>query len=327
MTNVNWNQFSNNYNNFNGVNTNNIQNTPLKQINVDVQQQKTPMEVLFPKYIAQLNQTVNELSVLNQQQMTNMIKELLNLPKNFEQLLTQLVVNPNETNQKIAILLLASSMNMSQLSALLKNSSKTAMTNLYQMLAQFNLTGMSLKDEQIGQLTKLISFIAASSANDVQTLKTTMLMYLPWLPLTDPNAFKLEIAQSGSSASEASDDFITVLISTENYGNLQADIIKTDKDGIVIYIISSETFPQEDFVNLMNEESKKYNININFSLNKKESFNKDKNENPQTQVCMNTSSVVNPFLLLISNALIKNVHTIDSKENLREQRKEKINNG
>lgn len=327
MTNVNWNQFSNNYNNFNSANANNVQNVPLKQINVDVQQQKTPMEVLFPKYINQLSQTINELSILNQQQMTNMIKELLNFPKNFEQLLTQLVVNPNETNQKIAILLLASSMNMGQLSALLKNSSKTAMTNLYQMLAQFNLTGMSLKDEQIGQLTKLISFIAASSANDVQTLKTTMLMYLPWLPLTDPNAFKLEIAHGGASISEDSDDFITVLISTKNYGNLQADIMKTDKDGIVIYLISSETFPQEDFVILMKEESKKYSININFSLVKKETFNKDKNEKSQTQICMNTSSVVNPFLLLISNALIKNVHTIDSKENLREQRKEKINNG
>ena len=42
---------------------------------------------------------------------------------------------------------------------------------------------------------------------------------------------------------------------------------------------------------------------------------------------MNTSPGVNPFLLLISNALIKNVHIIDDKENLKEKRKEKINNG
>ena len=325
MSNINWNQLSNNYNNFNGMNTKNVQNTPLNQANANTQQQRTPLEVLFPKYISQLSQTVNELAMLNQQQMTNMIRDLLQFPRNFEQLLTQLAVNPGEINQKIAVLLLASNMNITQLSALLKNSSKTAMTNLYQMLAQFNITGMSLKDEQIGQLTKLISFIAASSSSDVQTLRTTMLMYLPWLPLTDPEMFKLEFDRKTSDDGLSADDSITVLISTENYGNIKADIYKTDADGIKIEFISSETFPLEEFKILMKEESKKYSININFDLFKKESFNKKKNEKAQTKIFMNTSPKVNPFLLLISNALIKNIHIIDSRENLHELRKEKIN--
>ncbi len=325
MSNINWNQFSNNYNNFNGMNTKNVQNAPLNQTNANTQQQRTPLEVLFPKYISQLSQTVNELAMLNQQQMTNMIRDLLQFPRNFEQLLTQLAVNPGEINQKIAVLLLASNMNITQLSALLKNSSKTAMTNLYQMLAQFNITGMSLKDEQIGQLTKLISFIAASSSSDVQTLRTTMLMYLPWLPLTDPEMFKLEFDKKTSDDGLSADDSITVLISTENHGNIKADIYKTDADGIKIEFISSETFPLEEFKILMKEESKKYSININFDLFKKESFNKKKNEKAQTKIFMNTSPKVNPFLLLISNALIKNIHIIDSRENLHELRKEKIN--
>ena len=74
----------------------------------------------------------------------------------------------------------------------------------------------------------------------------------------------------------------------------------------------------------MQEESIKYSININFLFSVKELFNKDKNEKTKTQVCMNTSPGVNPFLLLISNAVIKKVHIIDVKENLREQRKEKL---
>ena len=52
---------------------------------------------------------------------------------------------------------------------------------------------------------------------------------------------------------------------------------------------------------------------------------KDKNEKTQTEVFINVSSGINPFLLLISNTVIKIIHTIDEKENLREQRKEKIN--
>ena len=328
MSNINPGQFFNNFsNNFNGINTNNIQNTPLNQNQMPQVQQNTPLDVLLPNYIQQLQQTTSQLASLNQQQLTNMIKDLLNFSKNFDSFLSQLTVNSQNINHQTALLMLASTLNLTQLSSLLQSNSKDAMTNLYQMLAQYNQIGVSIKDEQLSELSKLILFVAASATSDVQSLKTTMLMYLPWLPLTDPNAFKLEIANAGSDNNDISDDFVTVLIATENFGNLQANIYKTQQDGIRIELITSETFPQNDFVILMKEESKKYSININFQLEKKEIFNKSKNENTKTQVSMNTSPGVNPFLLLISNALIKNVHIIDDKENLKEKRKEKINNG
>ena len=327
MSNINWGQFLNNYNNFSGINVNNTQNQPLNNNLMPQMQQNTPLDVLLPNYIQQLQQTTSQLASLNQQQLTNMIKDLLNFSKNFDSFLSQLTVNSQNINQQTALLMLASTLNLSQLSSLLQNNSKDAMSNLYQMLAQYNQIGVSIKDEQLSELSKLILFVAASATSDVQSLKTTMLMYLPWLPLTDPNAFKLEIANAGSDNNDISDDFVTVLIATENFGNLQANIYKTQQDGIRIELITSETFPQNDFVILMKEESKKYSININFQLEKKEIFNKSKNENATTQVSMNTSPGVNPFLLLISNALIKNVHIIDDKENLKEKRKEKVENG
>ena len=326
MSNINPGQFFNNFsNNFNGINTNNIQNTPLNQNQMPQMQQNTPLDVLLPNYIQQLQQTTSQLASLNQQQLTNMIKDLLNFSKNFDSFLSQLTVNSQNINQQTALLMLASTLNLSQLSSLLQNNSKDAMSNLYQMLAQYNQLGVSLKDEQLTQFTKLISFVAASSSSDIQSLKTTMLMYLPWLPLTDPDVFKLEIAQKNTAGGENNDDSITLLISTENYGNIQSDIYKTAQDGIKIEFTSSETFPQTEFKALMKEESLKYSININFTFATKELFNKEKNETAKTQVCMNTSPGVNPFLLLISNAVIKNIHIIDSRENLREQRKEKIN--
>ena len=335
MSNINWSQFLNNFQNgFNGMNTNGIQNTPLNPTPQPLgQQQQTPLDVLLPGYIAQLSQTKSELKELDQQQTVKMLKELLNMPKNFDKLMEQLTT-PNSNMQpaqqqavKTALMLLASNLNLSQLSNLLQNSSKDAMTNLYQMLAQYNQIGISIKDEQLGQISKLISFISASSTSDVQSLKSTMLMYLPWLPLTDPNAFKLEIGQGGSDGGESDSDSVTVMIATENYGNISAYILKTEEDGIKIQAVSSQTFPLKDFITLMKEESKKYGININFETATKEAFNKEKNEHSQTQVYMNTSPGVNPFLLLISNSLIKNVHLIDSKENLRMLRKEKIDNG
>jgi hypothetical protein len=328
MSNINWNQFTNNLlNNYNSMNTANTQNAQLGASSLMQEQtQSTPLSVLLPNYIAQLSSTTTELAELNQQQTVNMLKDLLQFPKNFEQLLSQLTTNPENTQQN-TLLLLLSTVDLTKLSSLLQSNSKQASSNLYQILAQYNQLGVSIKDEQLGQISKLISFVSASSNSDVQSLKTLMLMYLPWLPLTDPNAFKLEISGKNSEGGAMPDDSVTVLIATENYGNLQANIFKTNDDGIKIELISSETFPQNDFKVLMQQESKKYNININFELSIKEAFNKKQNEKRETQVCMNTSIGVNPFLLLISNSLIKNVHTIDCKEKLQEKRKEKLNNG
>lgn len=328
MSNINPMQFLNSFiNGFNAARNANLQNrAPLNDIMPQMQQNNSLKNIL-PQTTAQLNQTAAELKLLNQQQTANMLKDLLKFPRNFEQLLTQLETNPQTQAENKFLLLLASNLDLSKLSNLLKTNSKEAMSNLYTMLAQFNQTGMVLKDEQLSKLSRLITFAAASASSDVQTLKTTMLMYLPWLPLTDPDVLKMEIANKNSGESECSDDYISVLTATQHYGNLQADIYKTNEDGIKIQLISSETFPQEDFIVLMKEESKKYSININLDMAQKKAFNKDKNEIPKTQIYMNISPGVNPFLLLIANSLIKNIHIIDDKENLREQRKEKINNG
>ena len=333
MSNINWSQI---ITNFASAMNNNVSSFANKNANIlgagpqmynPPQQQTQIAQPFLPQTTQQLTQTVTELALLNQQQTANMLKDLLQMPKNFDQLLTQLANMPKAEAQKTALMLLASSLNTSQLSSMLQTNSKQAMTNLYQMLAHFNQIGMNMNDEQTSQLSKLISFVSASASSDVQTIRTTMLMYLPWLPLTDPNAFKLEIASAGSDGGVGADDFITLLISTENYGNIQAIVYKTEQDGIKIQFTSSQTFPQKDFIELMKEESKKHNININLLLDVKEAFNKKKEEKSETQVFMNTSPGINPFLLLISNTVIKHVHTIDYKENLREQRKEKVQNG
>ena len=330
MSNINWNNLFNTFSN--GMN-NGIQNLGARNVNpmgaenesyVPFKEAQPQPQQLFPAATEQLAQTAAELAKMNQQQAEKMLKELLNMPRNFEQLVQQLAANTAKSPAETALLLLASTLNMSQLASMLQNSSKEAMTNLYQMVAQYNQIGVSIKNEQLGEISKLISFVMASSTSDVQTLKTTLLMYLPWLPLTDPEAFKLEMAKKEAEENGAGDDSITILIATENYGNVKTDIFKTEEDGIRIDFISSQTFPQKDFDLAMKEISKKYSININISFTKKEAFNKDKNEKTKTQVSMHTSPGVNPFLLLVSNSVIKNIHQIDEKENLRAARKEML---
>ncbi len=328
MNNINWGNFLNNFStNLNKVSQNNLQNKIL--ISTDSQQnnQNNVLKDFLPKTNIQLTETLNEIAILNQQQTTDMLKNLLNFPKNFERLLSQLTTNSTEITQQTILLLLTSETDMNKLAELLKNNSKEAMINLYKMIAHYNQMGLNLKDEQISQLTKLISFIAASSSSDLQTLKTTMLMYLPWLPLTDENAFKLNFLQKNSDDAIGLEDSITILIATQNYGNIKTDIYKTDADGIKISIISSEIFPHDEFEKYIKEERKKYSININLNLEKKETYNKKKNEYSKPEITMNVSPKVNPFLLLISNSVIKYIYIIDQKENLKIERKMLINNG
>ena len=325
MSNINWGQFLNNFaNNIARISNANLQNLTAMTETVEQPVQNNTASSQFPSTSAQLSQTAAEIANMNQQQNVDMLKDLMKLPKNFDQLMSKLSTNNENINKETVLLLLTSSLDMGKLSSMLQSNSKQAMSNLYQMLAQYNQLGLSLKDEQVGQLTKLISFTAASTSSDVQTLKTTMLMYLPWLPLTDPEAFKLEMAQKSDGNSDGSDDSISVLMQTENYGNAKCDIFKTNEDGIKIIFTSSDTFPQKDFQALMKEEGIKYNININFEFDKKSIFNPDKIEKSKTQVFLNTSPGVNPFLLLISNTVIKNVHSIDIKESIKEIRKENL---
>lgn len=336
MSNIDWNQLFNTFNNFaNGLSRGiigrpsvyNPTPSPAADSLFQKNNQET-MEQLFPKTTAQLEKTTAELELIDRKQTNQMLKDLLKFPKNFDNLVEQLAVKPQTTNQQTALMLLASSMDMSKLASLLQNNSKDAMSNLYQLLAQYSQVGISIKEDQIAQITKLVSLVSSSSASDAQSMRTIMLMYLPWLPLNDPNAFKFDIAKKSSDGGEDCIDTVSILIKTENFGNLKADILKTEEDGIRINLTTSETFPQKDFELLMKEESKKNNININVTFSKKESFNrKIEEELKKTQVCMNTSPGVNPFLIIISSAVIRHVHFIDSKDSIRELRKERIDNG
>ena len=330
MSNINWGNLFNNFaNNFNQSMQNSVIRSanPLAtnaEANTLAQNNTQQTQSLFSNSTQQLAQTTVELAQLNQQQTLNMLKELLSMPKQFEQFIQQLVTTTSKSSSEIAFLLLSSTLNMSQLSTLLQNSSKDAMAKLYQMMAKYSQVGVDIKGSQLSEISKLISFVMASSASDTQALKSTMLMYLPWLPLTDPEAFKLEIGKHLEESASASEDSITILIATENYGNVKTDIFKTGEDGIRIDMTSSQTFPIKDFSVLIKEISKQYNININISNTQKETFNKEKVKQSQTKVSMHTSPGVNPFLLLVSNSVIKIIHGIDEKANLIEARKEKL---
>ena len=319
MPDINWNQIFNNLNPKPEVSRQNLNPAPqlnMPQIN-NQQQINSQMQILFPGASAQLAQTASELAEMNQKQAVDMLKDMLNVPRNMEQLISQLTTNSSYVNIKTAMFLLNSTLDIMKLSAMLQNTSKDAITNLAQIISKYSQTGLPLKEEQITQIAKMLTIVSTSTTSEVQTLKTMMLLYLPWLPLTSPDMFKLEIAKAGSSGGLEGTDSITVMIATENYGNVMGVLSKTDEESISADITVSKSFPCNDLKYLLNEESKKYSVNINCSFTQKSEFDKDKVKKSKTKVVMNTSPGVNPFLILIAGAFIKHVHDTDKINNLK----------
>lgn len=327
MSGINWGQFLNNIMpNINKPNVPAQEVFSQQQISANNEQQiNQQMQTLFPNATAQLAQTAAQLAEMNRNQTADILKDFMNMPKHMEQLISQLSSNSSYGDIKTAMFLLTSTLDIMKLSALLKNNSKDAMSNLPQLLSKLNQAGLILKDEQISQISKMLSAISTSSSTgEVQSIKTMLMMYLPWLPLTDPDIFKFEISKNGSDPFSDATDSVTVFIATDNYGNVSALIAKTDEDGVRVDANVSKDFPKEDLLLLIKDESKKYSVNINCNVSLKDEFAKEKIKKSKTKVIMNSSPGVNPFLILISGAFIKHVHNLDSKEKLQELRKEKF---
>lgn len=277
----------------------------------------------------QVHQSNMQLAQLNNIDKSLLIKELLNLPKEIKEFLTMMTqetqVQTNE--QEMMNLLMGSTMDLSKLVVFMQQNGKDALSKLFQMIANFNQMGTSIKTNELTELTTIINAcIPTAGTTQSQTLKNIMLLYLPWLPLGEQNAFNLEIGTSGSDDENVSDDSVTILISTENFGNVQVILFKMGQEAINIQISCSKEFPKEDVEKALKLEAKNYNIHTGIAFDEKENFSKEKKENSNTQVSLNTSPGVNPFLILMAHSVIKIIIGIDKSDSLRQTRKEMLKN-
>lgn len=235
------------------------------------------------------------------------VKDLMNLPKEMEQAL--LMLQNNLTTKDMANLL-ARNINLSQLAELMQQGGKEALNKLVLSMAEASKQGMS-DLSQIKDAMKLInaSVSTAVAKDNSQVLKSFMLLYLPWLPLQEGVGFELEIetSENRSNDSESPESYLTIMISTRNYGNLKATLILIGLNSIDIIINCSDNFPNEELMKRIKAEGHSTQSNIVFEQNKQTT--QETNATPQAKVNISNPSEINPFLLLMAHALIR--HTIE----------------
>ena len=220
--------------------------------------------------------------------------------------------------QKDAVMLMFSGMiQMPAISELILKNSKQAVASLIIAMASASKNGMT--GDQIRENLSIInSCIAmAESGNPTQTLKSLMLLYLPWLPLNEGVGFDLEVTPPDGE-NESNDSQLTVLIQTRNYGNVKGVFTLTTSNSVDIYIICSEDFPKRTLQKRLREESSSHAMNSTIDIEAVAPKNKDSNETQEAKVNLSATNEMNPYLLLMAHAFIRNTIFIDSNSIIEE---------
>lgn len=235
------------------------------------------------------------------------VRDLMKMPKEIEQVLT--MIQNNGALPKEATELLTKNISLTTLAELIQTGGKEAMNKLVLVMAEASKQGLN----DLSQIKETIKFInasvsVASSDNPNQILKNFMLLYLPWFPLQEGVDFELEI-ESSEGENEESELSITVMISTKNYGNVRATLILLAGNSMNITINCCRGFPKEELLKRLREENKRHSIQSDITFEEQKMINRQEGVSHQAKVSMSNLMEVNPFLLLMANALIR--HTIE----------------
>lgn len=214
--------------------------------------------------------------------------------------------------QKDAVALMFSGMiHLPAISELILKNSKQAVAGLIIAMASASKHGMT--NEQINETLKIINSCVsmAESGTPAQTLKSLMLLYLPWLPLHEEVGFDLEI-EATDGENESNDSKLTVLIQTKNYGNVKGIFTLTTSNSVDVFIICSDTFPKTLLQKSLSEESSSHAMTMTISVESVENKKDEQNETQETKVNLSATNEMNPYLLLMAHSFIRNTIYIDS---------------
>ena len=273
----------------------------LGEILLAAQNKNNPINTLL------LNDTAQEL-IKNQKVLAQIFDETAEIPLNVQNIQAQNVQNI----QRDAVMLFFSGMiQMPAISELILSNSKHAVAQLIAAMATASKNGMT--GDQIRETLSVINscISMAESENPAQTLKSLMMLYLPWLPLNEGVGFDLEV-DTATGENESNDSKLTVLIQTKNFGNVKGVFTLTTKNSVDIYIICSEDFPKITLQKSLMEESSSHAMSSTIDIEAVTPKNKDMNENREAKVNLSATNEMNPYLLLMAHAFIRNVIFIDS---------------
>ncbi len=214
--------------------------------------------------------------------------------------------------QKDVITLIFSGMiSMPAVSEMILKNSKQAVAGLIIAMASASKHGMT--NEQIRETLSVINscISMAESGNPAQTLKSLMLLYLPWLPLNEGVGFDLEV-ETDNGENDSNDSRLTVLIQTKNFGNVKGIFTLTTSNSVDIFITCSEEFPKTLLQKKLMEEGNSHAMTMTIDVEAVQPKETKTVEKTEAKVNLSATNEMNPYLLLMAHAFIRDTIYIDS---------------
>ena len=217
----------------------------------------------------------------------------------------------SQTKNNTVALMFSGMISLPDISKIILQNSKQAVAALIISMASASKNGLDGKQiqETLSVINSCISMAEANSPE--QTLKSLMMLYLPWLPLNEGVGFDLEITPPDGE-NESNNSKLTVLIQTKNFGNLKGEFILTTSNSVDVYIICSEKFPKATLQKSLMQEGASHAMDTNIDIESIQPKTDDLNDARETKVNLSATNEMNPYLLLMAHAFIRNAILIDN---------------
>lgn len=244
-----------------------------------------------------------QLEMLNSLDKGALVKELMNLPKDFTQLVSMFSQSTANQNPMLDI---------SKMVAFLQENGEIGKKNLLNLIVTINKSGFT-QTEQLKELSFIINACMPSAQNTNATImKNLILLYLPWLPLGEGMGFDIEVKEEAQENPNVDDDSVMIYIQTLNFGTIKILLKVENKTKILIQINCDENFPKNIAEKRFKKEVETYSLQSEIEYTKtKQDDTKATEKNAETRVNVNTSRHINPLLMLAAHSIIKIVFEID----------------
>ena len=284
-------------------------------------QMQTPPPPLPQQAQQQLQNSQMLMAEMENTERAILVKDLLNLPQTLQELVSTLQ-NQKAVNQFQNMQTLQN-LNIAQLMQLMQTNGKEALAKIMQMSGMLNKMG-GTDNKQMQELQFIVNAcMPNANMTNTQFIKNLILLYLPWLPIGENNNFDIEFSSSEEKEkTDETDDTITILIQTENYGNVKVLLMIEKANKIDIIVNCAKVFPKEELLQKLNESSKEFKLESKIAVNEHETIQKTELDKSR-KVHMSGASVLNPYILLMAHAVIRYTIEIDKSKTLVTKRKQK----
>ncbi|MDD3013079.1 MAG: hypothetical protein PHC34_05190 [Candidatus Gastranaerophilales bacterium] len=276
-----------------------------------------------PKH-STINVQFNSLTRIEQ---SVLIRELLNLPKEIKELL-ELLTNNNGNNKTLTKLIndINQLVMFSDIQKVLNTNAKDLINKLLKLIQPTpgNIQNIDQLKEIIGIIQTMIP--SANMPNN-EILKNIILLYLPWLPLIQPQEISIEYEKKKNSEEKDEDISLIIYITTENIGRLKG-FISLNSDNKLNIQIESLNYDEsiKEYLEIIHKRVEE-EINSNKIPAKTEIISyksKELKKSERREIALQPVSGISPKILMAAYLVTRVVFELDENISLNKKREKMI---